>query len=602
MFNINTTTFNTGLTNTYNNGNIKLLESNTPAFADFNKSQTTNPVSRFDSGNYSTIKYNEQFHEIELYLDNSGNFDNPKRFFINPSAVLGLIIRDTVNDWIVDGSMTFMYFPEEPPTSQKTKTAQSRQTQIDGAIQNGNVLRNYQFRGDGFDLLRIMIAPKSFPVGKTNYGSSSLKLDKSDTKWVLSYLFSVYDIEDVNDVPTIQGPMSAYIKCLKLKFHDVRYQILKTTNLEYSTANTRGSVLTPSGNYVVETGKAMVDVLNQALSLPEVGGCDEFEVQVDDSTWDTGASKIFYTSPAQNSAYDDLQYLYSHHVSKKIIEGGDGPLNDLCLLHTDRPKNHGFLEPIVLTPISNMFEKAGSDQPGDLQKEHFFVTAHTSEQEPPGQFRAPLGKTNDKNKDLKTFKYGQIVSYSFVDMSPDINSTLLATTPVYSVDIGRRKFNIQFKNNDVLTARKAISKAYISKLYKEGTEEDLFLPILHKSKKDRNVFPTFTLNGEDTEDGKVLRQKNAFHQLLYTGLFQNACICFKTFGLTFRESGTFIGIDKTAGCADNDFNNKLYGQWFVVKVDHLFESGVYMNVIYAVKLHRYKKRTSEFDSTIDKPN
>ena len=63
----------------------------------------TGASSRFDSGNYSIQKYNEIFHEIDLYLENSGTFDdpNPKRYHINPAAVIGLQIRDTVNDWVV---------------------------------------------------------------------------------------------------------------------------------------------------------------------------------------------------------------------------------------------------------------------------------------------------------------------------------------------------------------------------------------------------------------------------------------------------------------------------------------------------------------------
>ena len=71
-------------------------------------------------------------------------------------------------------------------------------------------------------------------------------------------------------------------------------------------------------------------------------------------------------------------------------------------------------------------------------------------------------------------------------------------------------------------------------------------------------------------------------------------------GLTFRESGTFIGIDKNSGCADNDYNNKLFGQWFVVKVDHVFEAGMYVNIIYAVKIHRYKAQETKFEGTITK--
>ena len=98
---------------------------------------------------------------------------------------------------------------------------------------------------------------------------------------------------------------------------------------------------------------------------------------------------------------------------------------------------------------------------------------------------------------------------------------------------------------------------------------------------------------------EVVRQKNGLLNLIYTGLFQNACICFKTYGLTLRESGTFIGIDKTTGCEDNDYNNKLYGQWFVIKVDHLFEAGAYVNIIYAVKLHRYDDLKANFGGLLE---
>ena len=133
-------------------------------------------------------------------------------------------------------------------------------------------------------------------------------------------------------------------------------------------------------------------------------------------------------------------------------------------------------------------------------------------------------------------------------------------------------------------------------MFKEGENtEELFLPTIHKNKKDLNVFPTFSLNGNNT----AVRQRNGLHDLLYTGVFQNACICFKVLGLTYRESGTFIGIDKTSGCADNDYNNKLFGQWFVVKVDHIFEAGIHMNIIYAVKIHRFKKQETKFEKTID---
>jgi hypothetical protein len=554
-----------------------------------------NPPSNFSSGKFYSQKYNELFYKVELYLDNSGKFTggtNDKRYFINPAAVMNLTMTDTVNDWIVDGSILIMYLPEDIDQKQFKTMGQDRAT-ITGAQENAETLNSYQFRSDGFDLLRVMMVPKTDL-------KSDLKIDEKDPAWYLSHLFSIYDVEDVtSNVPGLEGSMSTYMKCVKLSFRDVRYQILKTTNLEYSTA------LSPNADFnsglanqgALYTGEAILEVFNKALADPKLDtGCQEFAV-TSGPNWDIGAGKLFYTSPAGWSADEDIQYLFSHHVSKKSLSTGS---NDLCLLHTNRAKTPQDLEPICITPLTDFFAKAGKDKdnPGELQLEHFFTTTQTTEDEMKGGrtklFRAPMGGSSSK-VDLKTAKYGQILSYSFVDMSADVNSSAFVTTPVYSVDIGKRKFNVEFKNNDVKSARSAIANTYIKELYTEGSaKEDLFLSTIHKTKKSINVFPTFSLNG----DNKIARQRNGILDLIYTGLFHNACICFKTFGLTLRQSGTFIGIDKVEGCDDNEYNNKLYGQWFVVKVDHIFEAGTYMNMIYAVKVHRFKANGNGFGETI----
>jgi hypothetical protein len=310
-------------------------------------------------------------------------------------------------------------------------------------------------------------------------------------------------------------------------------------------------------------------------------------------TWDKGGSEIFYTSPAGYSAYDDLDYIYSHHIGSKPLP--NSPVHDLCILHTSRSKKFGGIEPMCLTPLSDFFEKStDGDEPGELQLEHFFVTSTTTEETALTR-NSPISQATDR--DLKTAKYGQIIKYSFVDMSPDVNSSMFCTTPVYSVDIKNRTFNVEFENNDVATARKLLTEAYISKLYtanKNQPNEKLFLPTIHQSKKTWNVFPAFSLNG----DNKEARQRNGIHQLLYTGLFQNACVCFSTLGLTLRNPGTFIAVDRMSGTLNNDYANKLYGQWFVIKVDHIFESGTYINNVYAIKMHRYNNPKKEFPESI----
>ena len=555
------------------------------------------------------VKYNELTHDLSLYLDNGGDFGRSERtrYHINPAAVLGMAISDTVTDWVAEGSISFMYLPEGSKLGKLTgQDAKIKQA----ASENAEVLDQYRFRGDGYDMLYFRLTPKSKPK---NAEDDALTVDAKDPKWTLCYMFSVYDVEDIVDIPTLKGPLSTYMKCIRMKFRDIRYHMLRSANIEYSTADPKDrSVGTSnfqsnlSNQGTLKTGEAILDIMNFVLAKEENGGFPEFEQHILDTTnkdgvteWEKGASEIFYTSPAQSSAYDDIMYLYSHHTSEKTLMGIE-ETNDLSLFHTNRNKNFSYPQKICLTPLSDFFQKATEgDKPGILQKEHFFVTSHTNEEGPTTIYRAPFGGNDMTDRDLKTFKYGQIISYSFVDMSPEMNNEAFRTKPVYSVDIGKRVFNIQFQNNDVKSARKAITENYIKGLYTETQSESLFLPTIHKTKQSLNVFPTFSLNGEDNKEGRTLRQKNGIHNLLYTGLFQNACVSFKTYGLTLRESGTFIAIDKAGGCDDNDYNNKLYGQWFVVKVDHLFEGGIYLNVIYAVKLHRFKELSQSFSQTID---
>jgi hypothetical protein len=574
------------------------------------------PPSSFVSGNERIQNYNGLDYKIDLYLDNSGTFDMAKKsqYFINPQAIINMSIVDSINNWVVDGSITFLYTPEELVDDAAKAVGQTKKTNITGAaIENGKILSHYEFRGDGYDMLRVSLQPISKSEGNEGEAGIGAPLDikENDPLWNLSYLFSVYETEDINDVPGLDGAASTYLKCIRLKFHDVRYQLLKTANIEYSTAQSPEAVtdldLANGSLGVLPTGKALLEVFNKALADPDQfakGNTSlEFQQQPSSEDWNVGEdSLLFYTSPAAFTAEDDVEYLFANHLGP-IIPGTD--VNDMCVMHTKRPSRVGDLEKICITPLTEIFKKAtnkkatNGSEAGELHLEQFFLTEHTEEKIDASQhtYKSPDPVTNEKV--LKTFKYGQIISYSFVDMSPDVNVNSFANTPVYSVDIGKRQFNIQFENNNVKSARKAIAEGYIKHLYKDKSESDsdenLFLPVLHNSKENWVVTPTYSLNG----DNEKVRQKNGIHHLMYTGLFQNACICFKTLGLTLRESGTFIGIDKPVGSLNNDYANKVHGQYLVVKVDHIFEQGAYVNNIWAVKLHRATKRTANFQNIME---
>ena len=354
----------------------------------FNNNPNPQAKSGFSTGKFAIQNFNGLNHKIELFLDNSGSFDMKEKnqYYINPQAVINMTVVDSINDWVVDGSLTFLYMPEERSISadQKKKLGQNQKTIIDGAKENGKLLKYYDFRSDGYDMLRLCIQPVSTVSNVSN--KDALEINENDPKWILSYLFSIYEIEDINDIPGLDGAISAYMKCVRLKFHDMRYQMLKTTNLEYSTAlspkveNVQGL----ANPMALPTGRAILEVFNKALADTDqwAKGNTSLEFEItEDEDWDIGEdSKIFYTSPANSTAEDDVDYLFANHVGPKIP---DTEINDICVMNTTRPTRPGSLEKICITPLSKIFQQAttkdGADA-GELLLEHFFVTNHTEEQ------------------------------------------------------------------------------------------------------------------------------------------------------------------------------------------------------------------------------
>lgn len=528
-------------------------------------------------------KFNHVKHTVELYLDSSnGESDNPiYKYPINPNAVVNLTIEDTLSDWVVKGNLTFLYNPEVGASEMNKAMEKAGLTNLASEP-------FYNFRGDGNDRLRIRVVPD---LEDTNLKSENVGLTQiSDRKhWTLSYLFSVYDIEDIGSPPGAQNAASASIKCLKIYFWDEWYQKMITNVMEYSTAKS-------NVDQKLETGEAMKEIIEE--SLKDLDSTDG--VPINEDEWERGSSKIFFTSPTQTTAYESLMYIYDKHISEISLPGsGEDKLYDFSLLIKEKGPEETNVGQLTLKPVSTFFEKAGKDSPGEYQIEHFFLQGYGNDEAPAGLRRgAPLSDESGGTVDFKSPKYGTITSYRFVDMSPIMNFGEFCTSPIYSFDFKNRKYNIEFQNNSVKEARKFISKKYIEPVYKNdrGDLEKLFLITLDKDKeKNRNIKPTFSLYGD--EDDISLRQSYGLQKLLYVGLFQNECIHFRTLGLSFREPGRFIGIDKPEGVESGDFQDKFFGQWFVINVRHVFEAEIYYNEITAVKIHRHEELNYNFPGT-----
>jgi hypothetical protein len=589
-------------------------------------------------------KLNQNRHEFEIYFDNGAGESDNRRYPINPNAIVNLTIHDTLADWVARGHMTFYYNPESNVGTYDNRL---------GNVNTGTGLLTpeqkgfYVFRNDGYDYLRIRIKPNLQDQANINSTGTGTGITITDEKhWTLSYLFSIFDVEDIDLPPGARNQASSTVKCLKVYFWDSWYQKMITNYMQYSTA------LSPLANIeedkllgvyanpgVLPTGIAMKEFIDlslcsnpsQANYTGDVTGLTDTSLNLAytptaplGENWEEGAAKLFYTNPTQTNCYEGLKYIHDRHISNNSINiqsnaqstrdgvPADNAIHDFSILKKDRGPIATDVGQLTLKSMASFFAKAGktADAPGEYQIEHFFLQSYdsfnaskvkdvdvTPTSRATKSYRAPISNSSSDTVDLKSLKYNQITNYRFVDISALTNTTQFCTSPVHSFDFKNRTFNVEFKNNTVLAAREFMSQKYINELYKKSVSdtEKLFLITLDQDKKNKNLRSHFSCYGDDP----LARQADGIQKLLYIGVFQNACINFRALGLTCREPGRFIAIDKTDGVEPGVFEDKFFGQWFVIDVKHVFETEFYYNDITAIKIHRFDTLPLNFVGTID---
>ena len=562
------------------------------------------PDNIFSSGHSFNARFNNQTYEMEMYLDNTIQTIPSQYYILNPNAVVSLQIEDTLADWVTRGAITILY-SSLLGSDTKTSTGQSAPV-----LQNYTAPTAYVFRNDGFDLLRIFIRPKF-----REKVQGTITADHPD--WALSYLFSITDVEEVSEAIPNGKAGSTSLKCLKLRFHDYWYQLMSTDVQEYSTALSENAD-TATGELL--TGLAMKEVIQQSLGYSRISGAAldmlskitrEGSGKVADgpaftgfkgndsiaSDWESGGktaddkhNRIFYTSPAGSTAYENLMYIYSCHIGNVVTAFGKD-VNDISIITRERGAKQTDLGKMSLKSVSKYFERAQSD----YFQERYFIQGFSN-----GSLLA-VSRT-PKNKKVQfepTTKYHQINSFKFIDMAAEINSNLFIQRAVHSIDFKNRRLRIEFQNNSPKAARDFMVKYYTNEknMLMKGKPEDCFLVNIDAERGlNRNVLPVFSLYGGE-EEGQF-RQIDGLHELLRIGLFQNTAISFRVLGLPLRQSGFFISIDYPDGAVKSDYTDRLCGQWFVLSVVHMFEAGIYINEITAVKLYRYDKLDKKLNYTI----
>ena len=491
----------------------------------------------------SYIRLNDQDFEFMVALSNQIDPLAP----INKSAITRLIIEEDFRQWWTKG---FLIFDNKHNAFERPK--------------NDDIAEefSYKFRNDGKDLIIFRMRPVI-----TNQPQDVLPEDI----WNIEYVFSIYDIQDITD------GKNADTKFKKLFFWEYDHQILARSNVSWSTSqvypavNNSPSQATDEDRLVL-SGDAIKSFLTEALP---------HKAQEFDNNWDRGSSKIQYTVPADIKGNEILSYLIKKHT---------GEINsDPCFLNRSR-----FAKKWILQSLSKIFSKAvDGTGPGEYQIEHFFIDSiaemegsfqedGTNITKNPAPYKTPSLPKNkvsfDRNIQLRD--YSIIKSYEFVDMASLDNMLAITNTPTYSNDLKNKQFNLDFVDNDVVNIKNFFKTTYTDKLKHAGCDPDPLFT-LNKLKNDAvEVENVYSLGRTSVE-----RLADSRNEIIKSALLLNQCIIFRVKGMTFRAPCRFIGIDREIGATQNEFDNKLLGQWFVINVKHILVDEAYVNEITAVKVH-----------------
>jgi hypothetical protein len=493
---------------------------------------------------------------------------------IRRGAIDELVIEDDILDWYHKGIMTFSN-PDD--IIERSTTIHEGKNISDG----GNVIEPYRFRGDCRDFLYILLEPHLDDI------AGGIRGDLESPTYTIQQLFSIFAVE------RIPGETKRDKKT-KIHFHDYKYQLMCERNLYYSTAKNMKSIGKSSGSHTSikqinntdrekYTGEIIQDIITKALPDADTDGLFSYH-------WNFGGTKLLYTSPSQYKAINDLNYVLSHHAS------GPEDSHDPCILRNERTT-----ERWELLPVSEYFKRSTyNDGPGAYHTEHFLISfdgkAGIGIPPSPKTFgmkgQTPI--TNYHFPDLSV-----IDDFSFSEIQGDDCQKYLNSIIMHKYSKKNKLFNIDLSEHSIDNVRTHFQDNYIDNTF-GGDSGHGATSWLSDTARDVNLnIRVGSKSGETTSTIVSGRNKT----LLNAFLLGNA-IQFNVQGESSRRAGVWISLDRRNEYIDNEYDEKVLGQYFVTKVTHRIDINGYSNSIVGVKPYLYKQlnfNTSNiFDSNINK--
>jgi len=532
-----------------------------------NNSSLVSPVNALLNKNKRfTVSINNQFFHIEIWLYNQ--IEGMKPFPVTFKMVNSLAIEETLMDWFVKGWIVFENDFEV----------------LERGWPNENIKAPYIFRTDG----RNKISLKIYPISNDTelYGITKNNESLPKDKWEMSFDCVIYDVEDL---PT----GNAQKKLRKFYFWDERYQIFSERNIEWSTSfqglqslnenNVENTYKLKDSERTIPANFAIKSLISSVGKFPvgytEGNSIDNPNVFLDtfSTVWDSGYNKtnpftnnredlIFYTSPANSTVLDDLEYILASSISEK----GNPVFLRFGRSSVDKSWS--------LISLERYFQESEKEQVERL------ILEDGIESTKPYVARA---QTNYEINDINNFISGiasRITQYKFSPMV-SLDDQRIQNSPLYQYDFNISSFLINSVEN---TAKKVVEKM------EETGKEGLFS--LNNSRYGSHVL----LNLNKTKQFGLMTT-NMFSprpfipsvfprvQMMKDALYLNEAVSFVSNGLTIRSPGRFIFIDHANSSETNPFDDRFLGQWMITKVVHLFTKGNYLTEVVANKIDTFSR-------------
>ena len=439
-----------------------------------------------------------------------------------------------------------------------------RTNPVDQELKPGSKeIQGYTTRGDGRDFIRIEIVP----LNTTDQGYDE-NSDEFNKLFGLRYFFSISDEEtvDVNNV-----------ECRRYIINDYDLEILHERKTFFSSSqlvDTTESVTDLNNkNRESFTGDCLKKIL--ALGL---NGDDVVKLEENPDTgeyvspkFESGSSRIFYSSPANASAYYDLMYILKRHV-------GGSDKQDFSFL-----KKQNFSGEYTLQSAATLFSKAfvqSRNTGGELFVENFTITGSSKED-------TNIIETEKKSPDasLEFGEKSEILNYKFFNTPGKLYKEKIKTEAVHSYDFKNKKFNVDIFDSNAIAAKTKFSELYVTPLKGKNGKPAPNLPLTEMQKQNLTFNNIFSEYGDNSD----IRKSYGINKLLRNALVTNMGVEIIVKGQTLRRSGTFFSLDRAGDYIDNTFDNKLLGIYFIAEVQHEFVNDTeYFNKIIGIKTYHYE--------------